>query len=110
MRALSVIVLAACSSTEAAGPQPVSVKLADVGLEAGSLDRTADPCIDFYQHTCGGWLAANKIPDEKARWGRFAEIDERNKAAIRALLDDAIRGGSDASAKKLGDYYASCMD
>ena len=94
-----------------AGPPATKVTLADVGLEAASLDRTADPCGDFFEFACGGWLQSNPIPADRARWGRFSEIDDRNKAAIKALLDDDAQGVSaDPAAKKLGDYYASCMD
>jgi len=87
------------------------VTLADVGLESASLDRTVDPCVDFYQFACGGWLRSNPIPADRARWGRFSEIDERNKLALRTLLEEAAKGiGGDATTKKLGDFYASCMD
>lgn len=89
----------------------VKVTLADVGLEQSALDRSIDPCVDFYQFTCGGWLAANQIPPDRTRWSRFHEVDERNKTAIKALLEEAAKGiGADAATKKLGDYYASCMD
>src|SRR5512139_1820717 len=89
----------------------VKVTLADVGLEQSSLDRTIDPCVDFYQFTCGGWLANSPIPPDRTRWGRFHEVDERNKTAIKALLEEAAKGiGADAGTKKLGDFYASCMD
>ena len=98
-----------------ASPAPalpgVKVTLADIGLESGSLDRTVDPCVDFYQFSCGGWLAQNQIPPDRSSWGRGSEIDERNKVAIKALLEEAAKGiGADAGTKKLGDYYASCMD
>ena len=87
------------------------VTLAEVGLEASSLDRTADPCVDFFQFACGGWLQAHPIPPDRARWGRFSELDERNDAALQALLEEAAKGiGADATTKKLGDYYAACMD
>ena len=109
MRAHHWVLLAACSTSDAAGPQEVKVKLADVGLEASSLDKTADPCVDFYQHACGGWLAANKIPDDKARYGRFTEIDERIKTQLKTVLDEATKA-TDPATKKLGDFYASCMD
>ena len=93
------------------GAPGVKVTLADVGLEQSSLDRSIDPCVDFYQFTCGGWLANNQIPPDRTRWGRFHEIDERNKGSIKALLEEAAKGiGADAATKKLGDYYASCMD
>jgi len=89
----------------------VKVTLADVGLEAVSLDRTADPCVDFYQFACGGWIENNPIPADRARWGRGGEVDERNKVALKALLDDAARStGADPVTKKLGDFYSSCLD
>src|SRR5580698_2312552 len=78
----------------AATPPIVKVTLGDVGLEAGSLDRTADPCVDFYQFACGGWIQNNPIPPDRARWDRHAEIDDRNKLAIKAVLDEAARGKS----------------
>ncbi|HVK85652.1 MAG TPA: M13 family metallopeptidase, partial [Kofleriaceae bacterium] len=94
-----------------AGPPGIKVTLADVGLEAGSLDRSVDPCVDFYQFACGGWLAANDLPSDQARWARFTALDEKNKAAIKVLLEEAAKGiGATPPTRKLGDYYASCMD
>ncbi len=85
--------------------------LAEVGLEAATLDRSADPCVDFYQFACGGWLAKNPIPADRARWARFSEIGEKVQAALIALLEaDAKATSPDATTKKLGDYYASCID
>lgn len=93
------------------GSPGIKVTLADVGLEAGSLDRSVDPCVDFYQFACGGWLAANDIPADQVRWARFTALDEKNKAAIKVLLEEAAKGiGASPPARKLGDYYASCMD
>jgi putative endopeptidase len=96
-------------------PRPanaVDVTLAEVGLEASSLDRSADPCVDFYQFTCGGWLAKNPIPADRARWGRLSELDEKNETALRAIAEEAAAGklGTDPVSTKIGDYYAACMD
>jgi putative endopeptidase len=87
------------------------VGLSDIGLEASSLDRTADPCVDFYQFACGGWIQNNPIPADRSRWGRADEVDDRARLEIQAILDDAQRSiGGDAGGKKLGNFYASCLD
>jgi hypothetical protein len=114
-----LIVLSACGSSAKktnpgdppAHPNVANVSLSEVGLEAASLDKAADPCSDFFQYTCGGWLAANEIPADKARYARFTEIDDRNDKAVRVILDElAANPGDDPVKRKLGDYYASCLD
>ena len=93
------------------GPRTENVSMAKVGLEAASLDQGADPCTDFFQYTCGGWLAANEIPADKARYARFTEIDDRKDKAVRAILDElAAAPQTDPAKQKLGDFYASCLD
>src|SRR3954464_13710718 len=79
------------------------------GLELTALNRSVDPCTDFYQFACGGWLAANPIPADRARWGRFDELREKNLEMMRRVLDLAANG-RDPAGKKIGDYYATCMD
>jgi putative endopeptidase len=89
------------------GPKTTSVSLADVGLEAASMDRTADACTDFFQYTCGGWLAANEIPADKARYGRATQLIDRNDEHVKAILEElAAKPPGD----RLGDFYASCLD
>src|SRR5262245_24095689 len=79
------------------------------GLELGAINRRADPCVDFYQFACGAWTASNPIPADRSRWGRFDELQEKNNNILRRILETAAAGGDPAS-RKIGDYYASCMD
>src|SRR5882672_3306477 len=79
------------------------------GLQLDAMDRTADPCNDFYQFACGAWISKNPIPADRATWGRFDELQERNNATLHTILDKAAIG-RDPDQKKIGDYYASCMD
>ena len=90
----------------------VAVSLADVGLEAASLDKSVDPCTDFYQFACGGWLEANPIPADRASYGRFAEVDDRNEKDLHQILEDARagKGGDDPVMTQLGNFYGACMD
>ncbi|MFY9824566.1 MAG: M13 family metallopeptidase [Thermoanaerobaculia bacterium] len=82
------------------------------GFDLSALDRSAEPCDDFYQFACGGWIKSHPVPADRARYGRLDEVSERNQATLRQILEkvsqpDPKRGPID---QKIGDYYASCMD
>ncbi len=85
---------------------------AQSGFDITSLDRKADPCGNFYQFACGGWMAANPIPADVSRWGRFDALQEQNRNVLKGLLEAAAvdRSGRSAREQKIGDFYASCMN
>jgi len=59
------------------------------GLEPALFNKSVDACTDFYQFACGGWLAANPIPADRPRWGRFDELSEKNDVILRRVLEAA---------------------
>jgi putative endopeptidase len=80
-------------------------------LDPKLIDTTADPCVDFYQYSCGNWLKQNPIPADESEYGRTDEVIDENRLVLKAILEKAASGGAERTAneQKIGDYYAACM-
>jgi len=100
----------------AAGDAPSTTGLTPEQVQSsvlGAMDRSADPCNDFYRYACGGWLDATPLPADQPRWLRsFSTVGEHNRELINELLADAAAdpGPAGTERQKIGDFYASCMD
>ena len=82
-------------------------------LDPANLDTTCAACTDFYTFANGGWVGRAKIPGDLPAWGTFYELQESNFDALRGVLTEAAadaKTSSDPNLKKLGTFYASCMD
>jgi putative endopeptidase len=81
------------------------------GLDLSAIDKTADPCTDFYQYACGNWIKDNPLPGDQVRWVRsFSLLQQRNLYQLWQLLDAAAREPATPLQKQYGDYFAGCMN
>ncbi|CAF4895993.1 unnamed protein product [Pieris macdunnoughi] len=73
------------------------------------LDETINPCEDFYEFACGGWIKNNPIPEGKSNWGIFSQIELQNQLIIKTAMGkvDTSDGGAEAKARV---YYDACVD
>ncbi len=116
MRLLTVcaVVLTLCAAL-AAQTAPASAPDAMPTLERFSpdqVDKTLDPCTDFFKYACSKWIKANPIPPDQAGWGTFNSLAIWNVAAVHRTLEEAAKPSPSRSPveQQVGDYYAACID
>jgi putative endopeptidase len=100
----------ACLALPAGAQTPIKI---GPPLKLSDLDTNTKACTDFYQYAGGGWLASNPVPAAFSTWGSFNELTERNNLVLRDVLDNAAKAApttKDPNTRKLGMFYASCMD
>ena len=76
------------------------------------MDTTVDPCENFFQYSCGGYLKQTPIPADESSYGQSDELNDENQLVLKAILEKAAAGGAGRTAneQKIGDYYATCMN
>jgi endothelin-converting enzyme/putative endopeptidase len=96
----------------AAQDRPLATLPYTPSLEPAFLDRSADPCVNFYQFACGSWNRLNPIPPDQPRWNVYSKLQTDNQRYLWGILDEASKPSPDrtASQRQIGDYFAACMD
>src|SRR5215467_3294729 len=81
-------------------------------FDVANIDKSVDPCTDFYQFACGNWLKKNPMPPDYPDWVSFSEVYEHNLGVLHRILEKASANDPKRSPilQKVGDFYASCMD
>src|ERR1700722_17894960 len=106
---LLVTALAACAQTP---ETPLQSLPYSPSLDLTDMDRTANPCVDFYRYSCGGWLKKNPIPPDQPSWSVYGKLYQDNQRFLWGILDGLARATIErtASQQKIGDFFAACMD
>lgn len=109
---LALVALAISFLLSSAAAQQSPTQNHQPALDITSMDRSVDPCVDFFAYSCGGWIKNNPIPPDQSAWDTYSKMQDENTARLRGILEAAAAPDPSRNAvnQKIGDYYASCID
>ena len=109
--ATTMFLPALCLSAQQPAAQPIQSMPYTPSLDVNSLDRSVDPCVDFYKFSCGGWQKNNPIPADQSGWSVYAKLGNENQQFLWGILEaDAKATNRTPVQQKVGDYFAACMN
>jgi putative endopeptidase len=108
--ALPALAQSAPSAPQSAA-EPLQAMPYSPSLDLDNLDRSVDPCVDFYKFSCGGWQKNNPIPSDQGSWDVYAKLANENQQFLWGILRDAAAAKERSPVQqKIGDYFSACMD
>src|SRR4051794_10302616 len=112
LRLASCVLISAAVLSAQNGDHPISSLPYTPSLDIPSMDRSVDPCTNFYLYSCGGWIKRNPIPPDQPRWNVYSKLAQDNQMFLWGILDEAAKpaAGRSPAARQIGDYFAACMD
>src|ERR1051326_7019686 len=75
--------------SKAASPPATLAVPYSPGLDTSSIDKSVDPCVDFYAYACSGWQNKNPIPADQSSWSVTSKLQEGNRELLRGILQNA---------------------
>jgi putative endopeptidase len=76
------------------------------------VDKSLNPCDDFYNYACSKWMAANPIPADQVYWTTGSNLQLWNENLLRETMEANSKDDPNRTPvqQKIGDYWAACMD
>ncbi|WP_428927701.1 M13 family metallopeptidase [Marinibacterium sp. SX1] len=109
--ALTGLLASAASAQHEGLPDPGPDQL---GFSVENMDLTADPRVDFYRYSSGGWMDRVDRPAKYPAYGIFYIMTERLTKQVAQVAEAAGKAAAEAPkgspTQLVGDFYNAFMD
>ncbi|XP_076162841.1 M13 family metallopeptidase neprilysin 2 isoform X3 [Ptiloglossa arizonensis] len=75
-----------------------------------NMDVEVEPCDDFYDFACGGFLKATHIPDDKTSVNTFTEISDELQNQLRSSIEEKSPQNEPKPFRLAKNLYQACMN
>jgi len=108
----AILILCASAAFAQEEAKPLTALPYTPSLDVTSMDRTVNPCEDFFRFSCGNWIRKNPIPADQASWDVYSKLATDNRQYLWGIL---LEAGDDSRPRKqeeqqIGDLFHACMD
>jgi len=74
------------------------------------MDESVDPCENFYEFSCGGFVKSTIIPDDKTQMTTFGMLNDKLDEQVRILVEESVKEDEPTPFRLIKDLYQSCMN
>ncbi|XP_057332176.1 neprilysin-1-like [Microplitis mediator] len=74
------------------------------------INKSADPCENFYDFVCGSWSSNNPLPGYTPVWGRPFLFQELAYRRVKGILEKEPEPHDILPVRQAKKWYRSCMD
>lgn len=108
----AALILCAPAMLAQSDAKPLTALPYTPSLDVGAMDKTVNPCEDFFRYTCGNWIRKNPIPADQASWDVYAKLGTENLQYLWGILLEAGDGARKRTQEEqqIGDFFHACMD
>ncbi|KAG7208970.1 hypothetical protein KM043_015139 [Ampulex compressa] len=75
-----------------------------------NMNTSIDPCDNFFQYACGGWIAAHPVRYGVKRFSQLNVINLELQAQLRALMEEPIKPTDNSGERAAKQHFQLCIN